>query len=209
MIHEMLTPLIIAGIFFLFALILARRYRKTGHILSGCFLVLILFLIYFARNPERQIPAGTDLIVAPADGRIIRIESSDSSTTVAIFLSLTDVHINRIPCGGTVMTLTHIDGKFRPAFSDQAGKENERMRTVLQTPFGEVTMIQIAGLVARRIVCRLHKGQFVKTGEVFGMIKFGSCVELELPTGVQLLINKGDRVRAGETLIGKFTHDLG
>ncbi len=205
----MLIPLVVAGILFLFALIFTQRYRKTGFILAGCFFMVILFLIYFARNPERHIPVGEDLIVSPADGRVIRIESTDSSMTVAIFLSLTDVHVNRIPCNGMVITLTHINGKFRPAFSRHTGKENERLRTVLRTIHGDVMVTQIAGFVARRIVCLLHAGQSVKTGEVFGMIKFGSCVELELPVGVQLLITKGDRVRAGETLIGKFEHDIG
>jgi phosphatidylserine decarboxylase len=204
----MLIPLLISGGLLGGALVLARWFRKTGYILSGIFLGVMLLLLFFARNPARSIPEGDDLIVAPADGRIVTVQSSDSTTRIAIFLSLTDVHVNRIPCDGKVVSVHHIDGKFRPAFSTNAGGENERVRTHIQNPDGDVILTQIAGMVARRIVCRLSEGQEVRRGEVFGMIKLGSRVELELPVGVQIRVSVGDRVRAGETVIGRFIHGV-
>lgn len=202
---EIQTPLILCAAFLIFGLILSRRHRKTGRAAAGLSCALILFLLFFVRNPERIIPDGGH-ILAPADGRITAVQQADSLTRVAIFLSLLDVHVNRIPCDGRIVSIRHVPGQFRPAFSDRAGSENERMRIVIETAFGEVTVTQVAGMIARRIVCRLEEGQEVRRGDVFGMIKLGSRVELELPGSVQLMIKEGDRVKAGETRIGLMTH---
>jgi len=163
----------------------------------------IFFVFYFARNPKRHIPEGDRFILAPADGRIRSIKIGEG-IRIHIFLSLFDVHVNRIPVEGRINDIRYEKGKFFPAFTSGAMKRNERNTIDLDTKYGRIQVSQIAGLIARRIVCPLKQGQMVQAGELFGMIKFGSGMEVVLPSSFRLQVKKGDRVLAGETVLCEF-----
>jgi phosphatidylserine decarboxylase len=180
----------------------------------GITLFCIIGTIYFFRDPDRSVPRNGNVIVSPADGKIVHVGTVDrlpfcqgSFKQVAIFLSLWDVHVNRIPADGTVQLLRYVPGRFHPAFTASASRENEQMLVGFECGFGRVFLKQIAGMVARRILCRLEPGQKVTRGERFGMIKFGSRVELYLPMSVKLYVSEGDRIRAGESVIGEMILD--
>jgi phosphatidylserine decarboxylase len=166
------------------------------------FAVFTVFTIYFFRDPERVFPEGDDLFVSPADGRVLRIIRVPEGIRVDVFMSVFNVHVNRIPCSGRVERITYYPGRFFSAFRDKASDENERL--VIEIAHGEKRVIvkQIAGLIARRIVCHLKEGDVVHTGERFGMIKFGSRVDLTLPADTQIKVRVGDRVKAGQTVMG-------
>lgn len=179
------------------------------------FLIVTLFVIWFFRNPQRYPPASEKegLIISPADGRVIRIEETTSDEKpgqtflkISIFMNIFDVHVNRIPCAGEVRSIRYREGKFLSANLDKASEFNERNTILLQTADGrEIITVQIAGLIARRIVCWLKEGMQVSRGERFGMIRFGSRLEVFLPLGSTLLVKVGEKVRAGETPIGELT----
>lgn len=175
---------------------------------------LMILTLYFFRDPDRVIPTGEGLVVSPADGRIVRVEESVSlpmymvpAKMVAIFLSLGDVHINRVPISGRVVSLEYSPGCYRPAFTHRSSECNEQQLVGIKGAMGKVYIKQIAGMVARRIVCRLRVGDRIRRGERFGMIKFGSRIELFLPSSVMLKVSEGDRVRGGESIIG-VNHDV-
>lgn len=151
------------------------------------------FLLLFHRDPERE-PEGPGM-VSPADGRVIVAEPD----RVAVFLNLHDVHVNRAPLEGNVVRIRHTPGKFRPAFG--ATGENERNEVDLGTPAGPVRVTQRAGFVARRIVCSVREGQRVTRGERIGRILLGSRVDVTVPTGFRVTVAKGQRVKAGQTVI--------
>jgi len=171
-----------------------------------------LFVMWFFRNPDRIVPGNPLQIISPADGRVIRIEQvtnegqmGSSFLKISIFMNVFNVHVNRIPCSGEVVAIRYEPGKFLSANLDKASAMNERNTMVIRTDDGrEVMTRQIAGLIARRIVCWLKEGMKVKRGERFGLIRFGSRVEVFLPLGSTLLVKVGDRVRAGESPIGEF-----
>jgi phosphatidylserine decarboxylase len=169
---------------------------------TAFFALFAVFTIYFFRDPERTAPEGQDLFVSPADGRVVRIIRVPDGIRVDVFMSVFNVHVNRIPCSGRVERITYYPGRFFLAFRDKASDENERL--VIEIVHGEKRVIvkQIAGLIARRIVCHLKEGDVVHTGERFGMIKFGSRVDLTLPGGTEIKVRVGDRVKAGQTVIG-------
>jgi phosphatidylserine decarboxylase len=173
--------------------------------------LLILFSIYFFRDPDREIPTGKSLIVSPADGKIILIEQSEEQEffkarvqKVSIFMSVFDVHVNRIPIDGRVSYFNYQKGKFHQAYKDSASYENERTIIVVENDKIKVLFIQIAGILARRIVCRIREGWKVKQGDRFGMIKFGSRVDILLPVEVKLNIKLNQKVTGGETIIGQY-----
>jgi len=173
------------------------------------FLFFLLALRFF-RDPERRIPDGERLVLSPADGRIVAITELEDdfvgpARRVSIFMSVFNVHVNRIPLSGTVRSVTHYPGRFRPAMQAAASFENENTQITLENERTRLKFAQIAGLIARRIVCRLQPGQPVSAGERFGMIKFGSRVDLTLPESVILRVRVGDRVKAGETVMGEIT----
>jgi phosphatidylserine decarboxylase len=182
----------------------------------GIVVILMLFTIYFFRDPNRTIPYDENVILSPADGKIIEIADLRSTEAVpffsgpmkkvVIFLSVWDVHINRLPIAGKVILLKHQTGRFWPAYKNEAGTQNEQMIIGLDSPKGKVLVKQIAGILARRIVCRLHESDLVRQGERFGMIKFGSRAELYFPSSVNVKVKIGDRVRAGQTIIGEYLH---
>jgi phosphatidylserine decarboxylase len=175
-------------------------------------LFLTLFVVWFFRNPERTPPENPLQIISPADGKVIGIEKvadnehpENSPLKISIFMNVFNVHVNRIPFSGEVLSMSYKPGKFLSADLDKASAFNERNTVLLRTDDGrEIKVVQIAGLIARRIVCWLKEGMKVTKGERFGLIRFGSRVELFLPLGSVLLVKKGDKVRAGETPIGEL-----
>ncbi|MDD4170517.1 MAG: phosphatidylserine decarboxylase family protein [Desulfotomaculaceae bacterium] len=171
--------------------------------------VLFLFVLYFFRNPSRSIPAVDGLVLSPADGVITEINEvfedkfmKDKSIRVAIFLSILNVHLNRSPLPGEVKYRYYRPGKFIPAFKSHASEFNEKNFIGLECGKFKIMVCQITGFIARRIKCWADEGKSLAAGEIFGIIKFGSGSEIYLPTGSAIMVKKGDRVRAGETIIG-------
>src|SRR5262249_24193645 len=146
-------------------------------------LLLALFVLYFFRDPERRAPGGEGLILAPADGRVTSVERNAGGARVSIFLSLFDCHINRSPVAGVVQRARHTPGRFRPAYHPRAGLENERKHLEIRSDRGTNGVTQVAGVVARRIVCSKKPGDAVRRGERIGLIRFGSRTDLHLPPG--------------------------
>lgn len=175
---------------------------------TAAFLVPVLgLLIWFFRDPERT-PDGPGFL-SPADGKVVEIEEGShfftgAATKVGIFMNPLDVHVNRSPCAGAVARLEYIPGRKWMAFHPKASEANERMIVSLYTSHGPVTVVQIAGFLARRIVCRLKKGDSLARGERFGMIKLGSKVDAYLPENSRILVAIGDRVKAGKTVLGEM-----
>ena len=183
-------------------------------LIVGVFVVLSGFAIWFYRDPERVAPVaaiGETLFTSPADGRVVEIiPASDpftgECTKVGIFMNAFSVHVNRAPCAGVVEYMEYIPGKKVAAFAPKASEINERNYVGLSVSGGvRILMVQIAGLLARRIVCRLTRGQSLAAGERYGMIKLGSKVDIYLPKGVKLSIDLGDKVLAGKSVLGALT----
>jgi phosphatidylserine decarboxylase len=169
-------------------------------------LILLLFACFF-RDPERKAPSGENLILSPADGRVIRVsspggEGEGKGTLLSIFLSLLDVHVNRSPVKGIVSDVIYRRGAFHLAFGDEASKENEQNIITLQHGSDRILLRQIAGLIARRVICWVQPGQEVEAGQRIGFIKFGSRVDLILPEGWEITVKEGDKVTGGVTVIG-------
>jgi phosphatidylserine decarboxylase len=177
---------------------------------SAFFFIVTLFVIWFFRNPERNIPDGGKAVVSPADGRVIKIEEVRENAIlegefkkISIFMSLFNVHVNRIPYSGMVDVIQYRKGRFFPANLDKASSLNERNSVLIKTDDGRMILtIQIAGIIARRIVCWLKEGMNIERGERFGLIRFGSRLEVFLPHDSTVSVKVGDRVKGGETPIG-------
>jgi phosphatidylserine decarboxylase len=168
------------------------------------FILLAGFMAYFFRDPERVIPAGSNIVVSAADGRVTRVETRDEGEFVSVFLSPLDVHINRSPIAGEIIDITYTPGRKSPATSDDASLYNERNSVTISNGVHTVVCTQIAGILARRIVCWPSVGERLERGQRFGLIKFSSRTDLLLPPGTELLVKTGDRVRGGETIIARF-----
>ncbi|MBK8467484.1 MAG: phosphatidylserine decarboxylase [Chloracidobacterium sp.] len=186
-----LVPLVIAVVFGVFQMWPA----------AVIFVSIAAFMLYFFRDPKRIIPTGEGLIVSAADGRVTRIEEGDDSKLVSVFLSPLDVHINRSPIGGTISNIIYTKGKKMPATSNEASFLNERNSLVIEGENVTVTCTQIAGILARRIVCWPKSGDNLERGQKFGLIKFSSRTDILMPGNVELKVKIGDRVRGGETII--------
>ena len=171
------------------------------------FLILLIFTFYFFRDPERVVPLGDDILVSPADGLITNIsehkEGKKSYTKVSIFLSVFNVHIQRLPLSGQITKIDYIDGKFINATLDKASEENERLRLTLKSGSNVIYITQIAGLIARRIICYLKTNERVNQGERYGIIKFGSRVDIEFPNSYNLMVSIGQQCIGGETIIAR------
>jgi phosphatidylserine decarboxylase len=173
-------------------------------------LLLAAVLVYFFRDPERVIPQGERLILAPADGRIVAVKPfpewrgpfGEPLTRVSIFLSVLDVHVNRAPLTSVVNAVAHTPGRFVAAWGEAASAENEQTLIHFASPDGDVWVKQIAGLLARRIVCRVCPGVKVAAGDRIGLIRFGSRVDCILPATVELKIRRGQAVKGGSTILG-------
>src|SRR5438093_2442333 len=163
---------------------------------------LAAFVAFFFRNPKRDIPPDPRVIVSPADGRVVKVERVGKVTKLSIFLSLFDVHVNRSPIAGRIESMDYKRGKFKAAFNHAASVENER--NIIMVSQGDVKLVftQIAGLIARRIVCWKKVGDTVQKGELVGLIRFGSRVDVLFPAGTEATVERGARVRGGSTPIG-------
>ena len=205
------APVAVEGIpFVVIAGIISVLFFVADLIIPAVFFSLVtLFIVWFFRNPERSVPPGEKNVISPADGKIIDVREVQENRIlnkrmlkISIFMNLFNVHVNRLPCTGKVVDIVYNPGKFVSANLDKASLENEQNAVVLETPAGEkIIFIQIAGLIARRIVCWLRKGQFVKRGERFGLIRFGSRVDVYLPVGTDVRVSLGDKVKAGESIL--------
>lgn len=172
-------------------------------------LLLTIFMFYFFRDPEREIPEGEGLFVSPADGKIILIKDvfekehlKADVKEISIFMSPFNVHVNRAPCNGKIKNIQHNKGKFMAAYKDQASFKNENIEMTLETKYGDILVRQVAGYVARRAVCRAKAGDSLKRGERYGIIKFSSRLDVYLPKDTEIKVKLGDRVKAGETVLG-------
>jgi phosphatidylserine decarboxylase len=185
-----------------------KSYRISIIVVS---LAVLGFVVNFFRDPERTTPKGDTLIIAPADGKIVVVKKIFDNEffhsdvwQVSIFMSPLNVHVNRIPISGVVKHTRYVKGEYFAAFEDKASEKNEQMIVGLENTNGKVLFKQIAGFVARRIVCQLQSGDTVHAGERFGMIKFGSRVDVLIPLSVDLRTKIGDVAIAGETILGEF-----
>ncbi len=197
--------------FIIFSLILTILAVFFGVVWLAVLLAAItVFIICFFRNPERYFRDDVKMVICPADGKVIRIEDVDVDGTItgrfkkiSIFMNVFNVHVNRSPYNGKVETIAYHKGKFLSANLDKASAENERNEIMIRTEDGRMLwVVQIAGLIARRIVCWTHEGARIEKGERFGLIRFGSRVEVFLPPDSRVVVHLGDKVKAGQTMIG-------
>ncbi|MEG6615568.1 phosphatidylserine decarboxylase family protein [Peptococcaceae bacterium 1198_IL3148] len=191
--------------------VLAYLFQPLVAIVPG---ILLIFVAFFFRNPNRVIPSEEDLIISPADGTIMTIDEvlendyiKGKALRVSIFLSVFNVHINRSPVVGEVEYRSYRPGKFLPAFKSHASEINEKSFIGIKTGKWRVMVTQVTGFIARRIVCWVDVGDQLERGERFGLIKFGSCTELFLPLQTELRVKAGDKVRGGETIIGRLPNE--
>jgi phosphatidylserine decarboxylase len=172
--------------------------------------VMIIFTLYFFRDPERTLPDEKRIIIAPADGKILLVQpykkgnTEESSTLVSIFMSPFNVHVNRIPLSGTVTHVEYKPGQFLMAFDNKSMESNEKMEISIDNGEVKLHFSQVSGFLARRIVCALHEGDKVTLGSRFGMIKFGSRVDLILPSSATVLAQVGQKTVAGETILARY-----
>jgi len=174
--------------------------------------VVTLAFAGFFRDPERVIPTGEGLVVSPADGRIVSIAKvvddpffTQAVTRISIFLSPLDVHINRVPVAGRIAEIKYRAGKFLAAYNNEASRQNEQNALLIVDAQGrKLGAVQIAGVMARRIVCKVNSGDNMERGERFGLIMFGSRTDLYLPQGCRVEVTEGQRVKGGTTIVGRF-----
>ena len=170
-------------------------------------IIFLLFTFYFFRDPERTVPIGEDILVSPADGIITNIsevkEGKKNYTKVSIFLSVFNVHIQRLPISGEISKIDYFEGKFINATLDKASEENERLKLTIKSGNNIIHVTQIAGLIARRIICNVKLKDKINQGDRYGIIKFGSRVDIEFPNNFNLLVNVGQQWIGGETIIAQ------
>lgn len=199
----------------IFAVITLLLFMLSKNNLGWIFVILTLWCISFFRNPERVTPVGEDLVVSAADGMVDQIVEAlppvelgmgdEPMTRVSVFLSVFDVHVNRIPVNGTIKALHYHPGQFISATLDKSSELNERQSVLIESKSGhDIALVQIAGLIARRIVCDLDEKQTVAAGERYGIIRFGSRVDIYLPKGVKPLVSLGQYMIGGETIIANL-----
>ena len=178
------------------------------HWLAGVLLFLGIFVLYFFRDPDRVAPASPDAVVSPADGHVVEVveESLEGARgrRISIFLSVWDVHVNRSPVAGTIRRVDYKPGKFYAALRARASLENEQNIIRVSTPRGDMVFKQIAGWIARRVLCWKAAGDTVQLGERIGMIRFGSRTDVWLPLAAEIVVKRGDSVRGGATLLARW-----
>lgn len=197
------------GLFYGLALIaVAIIVWVATHIVGLTLIPLLLaaFFLWFFRDPARKIPQGEGIIVSPADGKVEEADwietTSGSRVRVTIFLNVFDVHVNRVPAEGVITLVEYREGDFLNALKPESAVHNEQTMVTIENPNYTVSFKQIAGLLARRIVCNLKTGQHVERGQRMGMIKFGSRCDVLLPASVELRVKAGDRVKGGSSVLG-------
>ncbi|MBU1570301.1 MAG: phosphatidylserine decarboxylase family protein [Proteobacteria bacterium] len=205
------------GYYFIIASVFATAVFALTGVASVAIagLAVTVFICYFFRDPDRVVPMEEGAVVSPADGRVIIAGPVDEnpffegmSIKISIFMSVFNVHVNRIPHEGRVLKISYSPGKFFSANLDKASKENEHNAVLIETDTGKkICMVQIAGLIARRIICRLKEGDVVSRGDRFGIICFGSRLDVYLPSDAKTCVQLGSRVKAGETILGYIKND--
>lgn len=201
-VRYVVAAILVTGMFFYFG------YLKTGSLA----LLFAFFVTWFFRDPERMVPEGSDLLVSPADGKVIIVERVDRCEymdkpcqKVSIFMNVFNVHVNRIPFSGMIEKVQYNPGKFLNASFDKASVHNERNALVIRTEDGRrYVCVQIAGLIARRIVNCVKTNEHVNKGDRYGMIQFGSRLDLYLPMDFEILVSPGDKTSAGSSVIGRM-----
>jgi len=182
-------------------------------IIAGVFSLMLVFSLNFFRDPARKIPEGENIIISPADGKVTAVtiindpEVGEDSKLVSIFLNIFDVHANRVPINGKVISVNHKNGQFVSAFKHNAADVNEQITTLFDTSLGAVKVKQIAGLIARRILCYAKIGEKMNKGDRLGFIMFGSRTDVIFPPTVNVFVKVGQRVIGTETIIGKFVNE--
>jgi len=199
----------IAVIVFVFSQFIGNNYIKIA--LSVLSILLFLFTLYFFRDPDRKIPNLDNVVISPADGKVLivkKVESNDfvkgEAWQVSVFMSPLNVHVNRIPINGIVKLVRYVKGNFLVAFHDKADEKNERSEFGIESKYGNVFFTQVAGFVARRIVYEINEGDTVEMGKRFGMIKFGSRVDIVVSTDWDLKVKENDKVTGGESIIIEY-----
>lgn len=197
--------------FIIFSLVITAVVAFLGICWLLVLAVLVsFFIVWFFRNPERCFPEEEKVVISPADGKVIKVENVGMNNTitgkfkkVSIFMNVFNVHVNRAPYNGKIEAINYHEGKFFSANLDKAASDNERNEIQIRTEEGSlIWVVQIAGLIARRIVCWVKTGDSVKKGERFGLIRFGSRVDVYLPEDARIAVKTGQKVRAGETPLG-------
>ena len=174
-------------------------------ILTGILVLLTAFTAFFFRNPQRRIPTDANLVVSPADGKVVKISKDETGEqTLCIFLNIFNVHVNRAPIAGSVARFEYRRGKFKVAFDEEASRVNEQNIVSFEGSDISIIVKQVAGLIARRVVCWKKPGDDVGRGELFGLIRFGSRVDMIMPARVNIKVGVGDNVRGGSTIIGDY-----
>jgi phosphatidylserine decarboxylase len=196
-----LPPLSIGGV------LLAFR-TPLGLTIGAVLVFLALFAFYFFRNPDRKIPMEPGVVVSPADGRVVVVKDEENAgrlgKRISIFLAIWNVHVNRSPAAGTITRLEYKPGKFLAAWAEKASLENEQNVFTLASEHGEIVFKQIAGWVARRVVSWKKSGETVGRGELVGLVRFGSRVDLWLPAGAEIAVKVGENVKGGSSVIARM-----
>ena len=183
---------------------------QTLFILSFILVCLFIFCLNFFRDPKRIIPDNKNFIISPADGKVIKIKEFEDPKTkeklrlVSIFLSVFNVHTNRMPVDGLIKSVKYVKGDFLAAFDHKASEQNERTEITVETKFGNMVVKQIAGLVARRILCYAKENEKMLAGDRLGFIRFGSRTDIILPSSITINVELDQKVYGGETIIGKY-----
>lgn len=202
------VPPFLVGLGLLFLASFWGAGRIALIVLGPILVVLGLFVLYFFRDPEREIPSDPGAVVSPADGHVVEIvdEANDgrAGRRISIFLSVFDVHVNRTPVAGRIAKVDYQPGKFYAAYRKDASQKNERNVITVDTGHGEIVFKQIAGAIARRVICWKQPGQTVARGERIGMIRFGSRVDIWLPAGSEILVRRGEKVAGGSSILAKW-----
>jgi phosphatidylserine decarboxylase len=173
--------------------------------LSVPFFIVAAFVCFFFRNPDRRIPEEKNLIVSPADGKVVKISPiNGGEQAISIFLNIFNVHVNRSPIAGEVLQVEYKRGKFKAAFDDEASQVNEQNIITIAGEDIRIVVRQIAGLIARRVVCWKKPGNRLQRGELFGLIRFGSRMDIVLPGHVKILVKVGDKVKGGSSILGEY-----
>jgi len=197
-------PLLILGVLGAFW----RGWGLVGPIAGVILVCLAAFTFYFFRNPERIIPQEPGLVVSPADGRVVVVKDEENAgrpgKRISIFLAVWNVHVNRSPAEGRIARLEYRPGKFLAAMRERASMDNEANIFWLETPEGQMVFKQIAGLIARRVVSWKKRGDIVERGERIGLVRFGSRMDLWLPSGAQILVKVGDHVKGGSSVVARW-----
>ncbi len=212
-------PLILGSLIItvIFSVFLFWKWEPGSYIsyillLVFCFsFALTIFMAFFFRDPERKIPTGEGVFVSPADGKVILIKNvyerdylKADTKEISIFMSPLNVHVNRSPCDGKVSIVKYSPGRFMAAYKDESSIKNENIVMVLDGKDSRVFVRQVAGFIARRAVCRVKAGDMLRRGQRYGIIKFGSRLDVYLPKDTKIMVKLGDKVKAGETVIGEI-----